>query len=174
MYVCCVCCVHPSYIYCVHTIVEERLDLQLHKLSWCCVVYQLKGCVGLTLHPLTLLFFLLCMCHGAGEYAHTKQCLKLTPLTASIQFIPVWNQLEHRIPLLDHVSVHSHNHTLTHSHTMLITCTCCYDLTKGPQDNDFSYSFFDSHSCISGIFRLICFSWKRAYMSGVCGSPACT
>ena len=24
--------------------------------------------------------------------------------------------------------------------------TCCYDLTKGTQDKDFSYSFFDSHS----------------------------
>ena len=24
---------------------------------------------------------------------------------------------------------------------MLITCTCCYDLTKGTQDKDFSYSF---------------------------------
>ena len=29
---------------------------------------------------------------------------------------------------------------------MLITCTCCYDLTKGTQDKDFSYSFFDSLS----------------------------
>ena len=43
-------------------------------------------------HPLTLFFFLLCMCHGVGEYVH--QCLKVKPLTASIQFIPVWNQLE--------------------------------------------------------------------------------
>ena len=39
-----------------------------------------------------------------------------------------------------------HTHTLTHSHTLLITCTCCYDLTKGTQDKDFSYSFFDSLS----------------------------
>ena len=30
---------------------------------------------------------------------------------------------------------------LTHSHTLLITCTCCVDLTKGAQDKDFSYSF---------------------------------
>ena len=36
----------------------------------------------------------------------------LTPLTASVRFIPVWNQLEWRIPLLDHASLHSHNHTL--------------------------------------------------------------
>ena len=42
---------------------------------------------------------------------------------------------------LDHVSVHTHNHTLPHSHTILITWTCCYDLTKGTQDKDFSYSF---------------------------------
>ena len=44
-------------------------------------------------------------------------------------------------PLLDHASLHSHNHTLTHYGTLLITCTCCYDLTKGTQDKDFSYSF---------------------------------
>ena len=43
-------------------------------------------------------------------------------------------------------SSYSHNHTLTHSHTLLITCTCCVDLTKGTQDKDFSYSFFDSLS----------------------------
>ena len=54
------------------------------------------------------------------------------------------HQLEWRILLLDHASVHSHSHTLTHSHTILVTCTCCYDLTKGTQDKDFSYSFFDS------------------------------
>ena len=29
---------------------------------------------------------------------------------------------------------------------MLVTCTCCYDLTKGTQDKDFSYSFSDSLS----------------------------
>ena len=49
-------------------------------------------------------------------------------------------RLEYRIPLLDHVSVHPHNHTL------LITCTCCVDLTKGTQDKVFSYSFSDSLS----------------------------
>ena len=27
---------------------------------------------------------------------------------------------------------------------MLITCACCYDLTKGTKDKDFSYSFSDS------------------------------
>ena len=48
--------------------------------------------------------------------------------------------------LLDHASLNSHNHTLPHSHTLLITCTCCYDLTKGTQDKDFSYSFSDSLS----------------------------
>ena len=53
---------------------------------------------------------------------------------------------EWRIPLLDHASLHSHNHTLTHSYTLLITCTCCYDQTKGTQDKDFSYSFSDSLS----------------------------
>ena len=47
---------------------------------------------------------------------------------------------------LDHASLHSHNHTLPHSHTLLITCTFCYDLTKGTQDKDFSYSFSDSLS----------------------------
>ena len=36
-----------------------------------------------------------------------------------------------------------HNPTL---HTMLVTCTCCYDLTKGTQDKDFSYSLSDSLS----------------------------
>ena len=30
--------------------------------------------------------------------------------------------------------------------TVLVTCTCCYDLTKGTQDRDFSDSFFDSLS----------------------------
>ena len=29
---------------------------------------------------------------------------------------------------------------------LLITCTCCYDQTKGTQDKDFSYSFSDSLS----------------------------
>ena len=28
-----------------------------------------------------------------------------------------------------------------------LTCTCCYDLTEGTQDKDFSYSFSDSLSC---------------------------
>ena len=32
------------------------------------------------------------------------------------------------------------------THTLTITCTCCVDLTKGAQDKDFSYSFFDSLS----------------------------
>ena len=48
---------------------------------------------------------------------------------------------------------HTHSLILSHtifsdslSHTVLITCTCCYDLTKGTQDKDFSYSFSDSLS----------------------------
>ena len=44
--------------------------------------------------------------------------------------------------------------TLPHSHTLLITCTCCYDLTKGTQNKDFSYSFFDSLSFLSLFFNL--------------------
>jgi hypothetical protein len=36
---------------------------------------------------------------------------------------------------------HTTTQTPTHFHTMLISCTCCYDLTKGTQDKDFSYSF---------------------------------
>ena len=46
---------------------------------------------------------------------------------------------------------HTITHTLTHSHmyTMLISCTCCYDLTNGTQDKDFSYSF--SILCLSMI-----------------------
>ena len=39
------------------------------------------------------------------------------------------------------LTMYLYTHTLTHSHTMLITCTCCYDLTKGTQDKDFSDSF---------------------------------
>ena len=42
------------------------------------------------------------------------------------------------------LTMYLNTHTITHSHTLLITCTCCYDLTKGIQDKDFSYSFFDS------------------------------
>ena len=35
--------------------------------------------------------------------------------------------------------------TITHSHTLIITCTCCYDETKGTQDQDLlSCSFSDS------------------------------
>ena len=34
----------------------------------------------------------------------------------------------------------------SHPYTLPITCTCCYDLSKGTQDKDFSYSFFDSLS----------------------------
>ena len=92
----------------------------------------------------------------------------LTPLTASVRFIPVWNQLEWRIPLLDHASLHSHNHTLEsagmantaprlclftlpQSHTPTLPHTpyhlyLLFDQTKGTQDKDFSYSFSDSHS----------------------------
>ena len=36
---------------------------------------------------------------------------------------------------------------------LLITCTCCYDLTKGTQARDFSYSFFDSLSDRSKEFK---------------------
>ena len=59
------------------------------------------------------------------------------------------------MPLVDHVSAHSHNHTLTHSHTMLTTCTCCYDLTKGTQDKDFSYSSFDPPSCLRFLLLIL-------------------
>ena len=45
----------------------------------------------------------------------------------------------------------SHSILLTQSHTHTpphtpYTCTCCYDLTKGTQGKDFSYSFSDSLS----------------------------
>ena len=46
------------------------------------------------------------------------------------------------MPLYTHTITHSHNHTL------LITCACFYDLTKGTQDKDFSYSFSDSLSVL--------------------------
>ena len=29
---------------------------------------------------------------------------------------------------------------ISHSHTLLMTCTCCYDESKGTKDQDFSYS----------------------------------
>jgi hypothetical protein len=39
--------------------------------------------------------------------------------------------------------------SLSFSSALLITCTCCYDLSKGIQDKDFSYSFSDSLFLIS-------------------------
>ena len=103
--------------------------------------------------------------HGVGECVHTKQRLKLKPLTASVRFIPVWNQLEWRIPLLDHASLRSHNHTL------LITCTCCYHLTKGTQDKDFSYSFSNSLSvCLSLSLSHLCLGLSLSSAIGLYNS----
>ena len=59
--------------------------------------------------------------------------------------------------------------TLPHSHTILITCTCCYDLTKGAQDKDFSYSFFDSLSLWLpqyGSLDMAPLLWLSQYSSG--------
>ena len=60
--------------------------------------YHFLSLPAISSHCLSLIVvivvFLLCMCHGVGECVHTKQCLKVKPLTASIQFIPVWYQLE--------------------------------------------------------------------------------
>ena len=46
--------------------------------------------------------------------------------------------------------------TITQSHTLLITCTCCYDESKGTKDQDFSYSFSDSlyHSSTMPLYTL--------------------
>jgi hypothetical protein len=36
---------------------------------------------------------------------------------------------------------------------MLIICTCCYDLTKGTQDKDFSYSFSILSHCAALVYQ---------------------
>ena len=93
--------VYTVYVVCIH--VEHVMCILSSRSDW---IYNFTNChdavlstnsgavLGSTSHPLTLLFFLLCMCHEVGEYVHTKQCLKVKPLTVSIQSIPVWNQLE--------------------------------------------------------------------------------
>ena len=52
--------------------------------------------------------------------AHSQQLppRSLTQFPASVRFIPVWNQLEWRIPLLDHASLHCH--TATHSLSLVL------------------------------------------------------
>ena len=58
----------------------------------------------------------------------------------------------------------------SHFHTLLITCTCCYDLTKGTQDKDFSYSF----SILSLWFSLSCwFSLAPSRFSFSCSHLSC-
>ena len=54
------------------------------------------------------------------------------------------------------------------THTLIITCTCCVDLTKGAQDKDFSYSFFDSLSqplCLSASVSLSLSVSQPLYLS---------
>jgi hypothetical protein len=63
---------------------------------------------------------------------------------------------------------HTITHTLTHSHTMLISCACCYDLTKGTQDKDFSYSF--SILCLSmSLLHPFGSQWARQMWYSVTG-----
>ena len=66
-------------------------------------------------------------------------------------------------------------HTLPHSHKILITCTCCYDLTKGTQDKDFSYSFFDSLSmCASLQAYHLCVAVSQCQILRIMCSPLFT
>ena len=59
---------------------------------------------------------------------------------------------------------------------MLITCTCCYDLTKGTQDKDFSYSFSILSHYLALFSRLILsLSPPRIsfYLSAITTSTCC-
>ena len=102
------------------SIVEEQLGFLLQSVMMlCCVLNQ--GLCQAHSTSTTLLFFLLCMCHGVGEYVHTKQRLKVKPLTASVRFIPVGvdcNSCDnHHMAGMANTAPRPCLFTLTHSHT---------------------------------------------------------
>ena len=75
----------------------------------------------------------------------------------------LWFSLTHSLSLvlvvmmkLKELKTKIYSHARSLIHTLLITCTC-YDLTKGTQDKDFSYSFSDSLS--SSLYHLYLLLW---------------
>ena len=95
----------------VHQSVHQSVCLSVHQ-SVCLSVHQ-------SVHQSVYLYVHQSVCLSAHQSAHQSVCLSVHHVFSP----PVY------------LSVNSH------SHTLLITCTCCYDESKGTKDQDFSHSF---------------------------------
>ena len=107
-----------------------------------------------------------CMCHGVGEYVHTKQRLKVKPLTASVRFIPVGvdcnSCYNHHMAGMANTAPRPCLFTLTQSHTHTLTHSLSLVLVFMIKSKELKTKIYHTHSLILSLWTDRCWCTERA------------